>query len=113
MNVQEQSKTLKIRALDNHARITFTGASIMLTSAVAELDPELKAKVLEAVRTINEFDEDNDPHNEADMAFFEVDGEKYFFKFDYYDPTMKYGSDDPSNPAVTRRVLTIGLASDY
>ena len=47
------------------------------------------------------------------MAFFEEGGERYFFKIDYYAPNMSEGSDDPADPSKTRRVLTIGLASDY
>jgi hypothetical protein len=31
----------------------------------------------------------------------------------YYDLSMDFGSEDPSNPAVTTRVLTIGHVSDY
>jgi hypothetical protein len=72
----------------------------MLTAAVAELDPEKKAKVLEAVRTFDAFDEG-------------IDGVRFFWKFDYYAPDMRHGSDDPNNVEQTRRVLTIGVASDY
>jgi len=42
-----------------------------------------------------------------------VEGERYFFKVDYYDLTMEFGSQDPSDPTVTTRVLTIGHMSDY
>ncbi|WP_139797485.1 DUF3768 domain-containing protein [Novosphingobium sp. B1] len=31
----------------------------------------------------------------------------------YYDKNHKYGSDDPANAEVTRRVLTVMLASDW
>jgi hypothetical protein len=42
-----------------------------------------------------------------------VEDERYFFKVDCYDKTMEYGSEDPANPEVTTRVLTIGTAGDY
>lgn len=113
MDVQTSKSTRIIRALNNHCRATFTGCQIMMTAAVAALDADTRCKVLEAVRDFDAFDEGNDPHNEADMAFFEVDGERYFWKFDYYDMTMTMGSDDPSDVTKTRRVLTVGFASDY
>ena len=112
-DVQSDAVTDEIRALNNHCRCTFSGCSIMLTAAVAAMEPEAKAKLLEAVRTFDAFNDDNDPHGEADMAFLDIDGERYFFKWDYYDPSMKFGAEDPSDPAKCRRVLTIGMASDY
>lgn len=107
------SKADRIRQLNDMARRTFTGAQIVTTSAFSELPTLTKANALMAVRDFKAFDEGNDPHHEHDMAFFEVMGERFFFKFDYYALDMNYGSDEPSDPSKTRRVLTIGLASDY
>jgi Protein of unknown function (DUF3768) len=42
-----------------------------------------------------------------------VDGEVVMFKIDYYDENMEYGSPDPADPKLTRRVLTILLAEEY
>ena len=50
---------------------------------------------------------------EHDLGTFDIDGERIMFKIDYHDKTMEFGSEDPSDPAVTTRVLTIMLASDY
>jgi hypothetical protein len=36
-----------------------------------------------------------------------------FFKIDYYDRTLTAHSPDPADPAVTRRVITVMLASEY
>lgn len=69
--------------------------------------------MLTAARQFKDFTRHNDPHGEHDCAFFQVDGERYFFKIDYYDKTMEFGSEDPANPDVTTRVLTIGTAADY
>jgi hypothetical protein len=65
------------------------------------------------VRTFREFTPDNDPHGEHDLCSFCVDGQRYFAKIDCYDRDMKYGSQDPTDPAQTTRVLTIMRADEY
>jgi hypothetical protein len=82
----------------------------MATAAFTELPPELKATVLERVRTFTDFDEGNDPHHEHDMAFLDEGGERFFFKFDLYEePEVK----DSNGVPVVNRVLTIMLADEY
>ena len=72
-----------------------------------------KAHAFIGVQTFTEFNADNDPHGEHDFGSFEVAGEKIFWKIDYYDSGMMFGSDDPSAPEKTTRVLTIMLADEY
>lgn len=99
-----------IRSLNDELRRTFTGGKIMMTAGINALPDDAKAKVLFAVRSFSDFTEDNDPHKEHDFGSIEVNGEKCFWKIDYYDKSMEGGSEDP---AVTTRVLTIMLASEY
>ena len=87
--------------------------SVMLTQALAMRGEPFVNRVLATVAAFDEFDSDNDPWQEHDMAFLDVDGERVFFKVDYYDAALECLSPDPADPGVTRRVLTIGLASDY
>jgi hypothetical protein len=69
--------------------------------------------VLNKVFTFDDFTPDNDPYGEHDFGMVEHAGEKYFWKFDYYDKDMEFGSPDPSDPAQTTRVLTVFLSSEY
>ena len=45
----------------------------------------VRARAIELTRTFDEFTSDNDPHEEHDFGSFEIDGQKFFFKHDYYD----------------------------
>jgi hypothetical protein len=103
----------KIRALNDEFRRTFHGGKVMMTSGINALPDAEKARILEKVRTFDAFSRDNDPHLEHDFGAFEEGGHKVFFKLDYYDATMQFGSEDPADPASTTRVLTIMLASEY
>lgn len=94
-------------------RQNFVGGKVVMTQGVAALSEETRAKVIDAVRTFTPFTEDNDPYNEHDFGLFEVEGTPFFFKIDYYDKALESGSDNPADPEVTTRVLTIMLASEY
>ena len=65
------------------------------------------------VATFSELTADNDPHGEHDFGSFEIAGRKFFWKIDAYDAKMEFGSEDPSDPVKTTRVLTIMLAEEY
>lgn len=105
--------TEKIRALNDAFRTTLTGGKVLLTAGVNALPSEVKATVIRRVRTFSEFNEENDPHGEHDFGNFSLVGQKFFFKIDYYDSNMEFGSEDPSDPSKTTRVLTIMLAQEY
>ena len=108
-----QARSQTIQRLNDALRQTFAGGRVMMTDGINALPDDVKAKVLSAVRSFSDFTEDNDPHKEHDFGSLEVNGEKFFWKIDYYDKSMEYGSEDPADPAVTTRVLTIMLASEY
>jgi len=70
-------------------------------------------KAMEAVRSFDHFDEDNDPYGEHEFGSVEIDGQTVFWKIDLYAPDLKHGSSHPSDPEQTHRVLTVMLASEY
>lgn len=97
---------------DPALRLIINGQLVVTRGVCQHGDAFLHAAVA-AVRAFDDFTPDNDPHGEHDMAFLDVEGERIFFKVDYYDGEMQYHSPDPADAGVTRRVLTIGLAEDY
>ena len=108
-----EDRTARIRAFNDALRSTFVGGRLLVTRGVSALGAEGMAAVLDRVRTFADFAEENDPNGEHDFGAFEIEGNGFFFKIDYYDPTTDAGSEDPSNPKKTTRVLTIMLASEY
>lgn len=116
----KDERTGRIRGLNDTLRTArdpigalIINGSLVVTAAVAEKGNPFLDRAIDAVRRFSAFTPDNDPYGEHDMAFLEVDGETIFFKVDYYDRTLEWHSPDPADAAVTRRVLTIGLAADY
>jgi hypothetical protein len=103
----------KIRALNDAFRRTFDGGKVMMTAGIAALPDAARATVLDEVRKFDAFTADNDPHGEHDFGNFEVDGRKIFWKVDYYDAAMEFGSEGPADPTKTTRVLTVMLANEY
>ena len=103
----------RIRALNDAFRATGPVAGDwMITPSVQALGP---IHVLEVVRQVQQFDRfeaGNDPYREHDFGSLEFAGETLFWKIDYYAHDLQHGSDDPAEPAITRRVLTIMLASE-
>ena len=103
----------KIALLNDAFRSTFRGGKIMMTSGVDELPNCVKAEALVQVAVFSEFTADNDPHDEHDFGSFDLVGRKFFWKIDYYDKDLQNGSEDPSDPERTMRVLTLMLAAEY
>jgi hypothetical protein len=103
----------KIRELNDRFRTTMTGGRVMMTAGVDALPSDVKAMVIRRVATFTEFNADNDPHGEHDFGSFSLSSRKFFFKLDYFDANMEFGSEDPADPSKTTRVLTIMLAEEY
>jgi hypothetical protein len=100
-------------ALNDAFRRTFAGGKIVMTSGIAALPDAEREEVIDSVRAFDGFEPDNDPYGEHDFGALTVSGRRVFWKIDYYDLAQRYGSDDPSNPSATERVLTIMGAEEY
>ena len=107
------TRTSRIRALNDELRHTFTGGMAVMTPGIAALGQEAVERIVKTIAVFDDFCHANDPHEEHDFGSFEADGHKIFFKIDYFDQSLTYHSPDPSDPAVTQRVITIMLAEEY
>lgn len=84
-----------------------------ITDGIHGFGPLFALEAVGAVQKFDSFGANNDPHGEHDFGAVEIAGQRVFFKIDYYDLELRCGSPDPANPDVTRRVITIMLASEY
>jgi hypothetical protein len=117
----------RIARLNDLARRAMGVACVVVaTEGVRALLEADQSRLRELIETFDVFTPDNDPYGERDFgAIYQgVDGVwsvsrpidvavTVFWKIDAYDSELRFGSDDPADPAVTRRVLTIMLASEY
>ena len=125
-----REQTARVARLNDLARKAMGVACTAVATVGFRSLPEAdQSQVREFIETYDAFDEDSDPHGERDFGTIyqlgdgrwtterprvrDDERERVFWKFDYYDRDLQFGSDDAANPAITRRVLTIMLADEY
>jgi hypothetical protein len=125
-----REQTARIARLNDLARRAMgVACTAVATVGFRSLPDADQSRVRELIETYDAFDEDNDPHGERDFGcIYQLsDGqwtterprshhderERVFWKLDYHDRDLQFGSEDAANPAITRRVLTIMLADEY
>ena len=102
-----------IQTLNDNFRKTFTGGRVLLTAGIDSKPVDDIANIMMLVRNFNNFTPDNDPYGEHDFGSLIYKGDKIFWKIDYYDLNNEYLSENPADPTITNRVLTIMLAEEY
>jgi len=113
VSLAEASRSTIIRCLNDTFRLTFAGGQVMLTQGILALGGEAQRQILDRVKTFDAFTLDNDPYGEHDFGSFEHDGQRVAFKIDYYDLSLTYGSENPADASITRRVMTIMLMDEW
>ena len=103
----------KIALLNDAFRRTFSGGKLTMTAGVYALPDLVKGAALQKAATFDDLTRTTIPYGEHDFGSFELCGRKFFWKIEYYDHAIEYGSEDPSDPAKTTRVMTVMLASEY
>ena len=125
-----REQTARIARLNDLARRAMgVACTAVATAGFRSLTDNDQSQVRELIETYDAFTEDNDPNGERDFGTIyqlgdgswttecprsqEDERERVFWKLDYYDRKMEFASEDAANPVITRRVLTIMLASDW
>jgi hypothetical protein len=108
-----QERISRIRQLNDALRKGRGEGQMLVTPGITGLDKSALADVVQLVQAFDDFSTNNDPYGEHDFGAFSYRGERVFWKIDYYDTSLRFGSEDPADPAGTIRVLTIMLARDY
>lgn len=110
----EPSRAARLALLNDFCRTAMgIACRVVQTEGIDALPPRDQSAIREKVETFNDFTPENDPYGEHDFGAFEHNGERIYWKIDYYDKTLTKGSEDPSRPEETTRVLTIMLANEY
>lgn len=112
------NQTNPIAALNDAMRISgpipsAPGDQWVVTHGIGTAGGDFVSSAIHAVMTYDSFTPDNDPYGEHDFGSVDIAGKRVFWKIDYYDQSLEAGSPDPADPVVTRRVLTVMLASEY
>lgn len=108
-----ERNSASIARLNDMLRTSGIGGEVVATPGVINLSHQMRARVINAVKEFNDFDEDNDPYSEHDFGLVKVDGQAFFFKIDAYDLSYMYHSENPFDPNKTRRVMTVMRADEY
>lgn len=97
--------------LDPAARVVITATCLATFAPEGSAAGELAAEseLLAAIRAYG-FRPDECP--ERSRGEFTIRGQAVRFMIDYYDPALDWGSEDPADPRVTTRVMTIMLPLD-
>ena len=102
-----------IATLNDNFRKSFIGGQVLLTAGIAAMSSEDKANIVSMVQNFNDFTPSNDVYGEHDFLSIDYKGNKIFAKIDYYDLNYEFMSENPANPDITNRVLTILLSCEY
>jgi hypothetical protein len=89
------------------------GGMAVITLGIAALGQEAAARIVKTIEVYGDFCHANDPHEEHDFGAFDADLHRVLFKINYFDSSPTVHSPDPSDPNVTKRVITTMSAEEY
>lgn len=111
--IAAQNDAFRRTILGNSSAIDAPQGQFVMTPGVTALGLDAQLCLTRRVAGFDEFNRDSDPHGWHEMGVIDFEGTTVWFKLDLYDVDYRYGSPEPSDPAQTRRVLTLLLPSEY
>lgn len=109
----EQDRRLRIRELNDLLRQGKTPGRVAFTRGFIDLDGTIRGRILLRLAELCDLEAGYDPEGEHDFGLIQLGEVRVIWKIDYYDRNMEFASDDPADPNVTSRVLTVMLATEY
>ncbi|GGN55609.1 hypothetical protein B2G71_19675 [Novosphingobium sp. PC22D] len=96
--------------LDRNARTVMTRTCLGTFAGDSKVNELVaQAQILAAIR---KFVYPADDRSEHDRGQIEYQGHTVYFAIDAYDTNLEYGSPDPADASVSRRVMTIMMRDD-
>jgi len=122
--MNEEEKTAILARLNDtfRSQIPYTNAGpanipgqTVMTRGIAQFSPTVQSAIILKVKTFSDFTEDNDPYGTHEFGAFDVPKVgTVFWKIDIYESAdCEYGSEHPTDPKRSYRVLTILFADEY
>ena len=102
-----------IPRLNDALRKQGVGGTMMVTRGILAITGYNMPELTEALAAYDAFDADNEPHGERDLGDVTLWGQDMLWSISYYDNDLRYGSDDPADADVTKRVLSVMLTSEW
>ena len=78
------TKTARIRALNDQLRRHLADGIAAMTPGVAALGVEAVQRIVKTIALFDDFCHTNDPYEEHDFGTFDMDGHAIMFKIDYF-----------------------------
>jgi hypothetical protein len=111
--MSDPARTVAIRTLNDKFRENLSLGVAIITPGVAALGVEAVERIVRTIAAFDDFSADCDPPGERDFGAFDAEGQRIFFKIDYYDQTMSMHSPDAADAKATTRTITVMLAHEY
>jgi len=95
----------KPESLNYLLRTKGKGGELRFSERVEELDTEIQMKIWRVVRNFT-------GNADADTGCVTVAGKEFGFRISALHPSGEFLSEDPANPKITKRVMTIVFADE-